>query len=114
MTRSTEVRCDACGHDLTTRSNSVDYRLVLDYESKPGYGSGVYTDMMIYPPIDREHHFCSMGCLARWIEPQMAPLLEQQAKRDKRRAIMEAREAEARAKQAAIEADRPPMDGETP
>ena len=64
--RDEKITCDGCGADLTTRSNSVDYRLVLGSESKPGYGAGVYTDMMIYPPIDRTHHFCGIGCLDHW------------------------------------------------
>ena len=51
----TKVTCDGCGRDLTTRTNSVDYRLVLGSESKPGRGSGVYTDKMIYPPVDRDY-----------------------------------------------------------
>lgn len=64
--RDEKITCDGCGADLTTRCNSVDYRLVLGSESKPGYGPGVYTDMMIYPPIDRTHHFCIMSCLDLW------------------------------------------------
>jgi hypothetical protein len=64
--KNEQVTCDGCGHDLTVRTNSVDYRLVLGSESKPGYGSGAYTDMMIYPPIDRTHHFCNLQCLDHW------------------------------------------------
>jgi hypothetical protein len=64
--REEKVTCDGCGHDLTTRSNSVDYRLVLASESKPGYGAGAYTDMMISSPLEREHHFCGLDCLDHW------------------------------------------------
>lgn len=64
--REEKVTCDGCGADLTTRSNSVDYRLVLASESKPGYGPGAYTDMMKYPPVDRTHHFCNLACLDHW------------------------------------------------
>jgi hypothetical protein len=64
--RVEKVTCDGCGHDLTTRTNSVDYRLVLASESKPGYGPGVYTDMGIYPAVERAHHFCDLACLDRW------------------------------------------------
>lgn len=64
--RTVEIKCDACARDLTTRSNSVDYRLILQTEDKPGYGAGAYTDMMIYPPVDRPYHFCGLGCLDRW------------------------------------------------
>jgi len=61
-----KVTCDGCGNDLSTRTNVEDYRLVLHSESKPGYGSGFYTLMGISPPIDREHHFCGVGCLDHW------------------------------------------------
>lgn len=64
--RNEKVTCDGCGADLTTRSNSVDYRLVLSSETKPVYGAGCYTDMMIYPPVERTYHFCLLGCLDHW------------------------------------------------
>lgn len=64
--RSETVLCDGCGRDLTTRTNMIDYRLVLAAEEKPGGGSGIYTAMMICPPIDRPHHFCGLGCLDDW------------------------------------------------
>ena len=66
MGKTVKVTCDGCGHDLTTRSNSVDYRLLLAAESKPGYGTGFYTDMMIYPPVDRTYYFCGLQCLDHW------------------------------------------------
>jgi hypothetical protein len=64
--RFEKITCDGCGADLTTCSNSVDYRLVLYSEEKPGYGDGFYTCMMIYPPVDRQYHFCGLHCLDRW------------------------------------------------
>ena len=64
--KTVEIKCDACGCDLTVRTNSMDYRLVLAAESKPGYGSGTYTDMMIWPPVDRAYHFCDLTCLDKW------------------------------------------------
>jgi hypothetical protein len=64
--RETKVTCDGCGNDLSVRANSVDYRLVLQSESKPGSGDGFYTDMMLYPPVDRAYHFCDLKCLDHW------------------------------------------------
>lgn len=61
-----KVTCDACGKDLTTRSNSVAYRLALDSERMPGCGSFVSTGMMISPPVERTHHFCDFPCLDHW------------------------------------------------
>ncbi len=66
MGKTVKITCDGCGADLTTRSNSVDYRLVLASEGKPGYGAGAYTDMMIYPPVARDFYFCGLGCLDHW------------------------------------------------
>ena len=66
MGKTVQITCDACGHDLTTTSNTVDYRLVLGVENKPGYGTGAYTDMMISPPIDRTFYFCGIQCLDHW------------------------------------------------
>lgn len=61
-----EITCDGCSRDLTSRTNSVDYRLVLAAESKPGYGAGAYTDVAIWPPVDRDYHFCGLACLDHW------------------------------------------------
>jgi hypothetical protein len=66
MGKIVKVTCDGCGRDLTTRTNCVDYRLVLASEDKPGHGAGVYTAMMIYPPVERSYYFCGLGCLDRW------------------------------------------------
>src|SRR5688500_12856702 len=68
MGKVVKVTCDGCGKDLTTRTNSVDYRLVLGSESKPGYGEGAYTDMAIYPPTDRTYYFCDLRCLDHWLD----------------------------------------------
>ncbi len=76
MTRTTEIKCDGCAKDITYTGNSVDYRLVLACEGKSawyekeGMTGGVMTDMMIYPPIKRSHHFCDLKCLSRWINPE--------------------------------------------
>lgn len=66
MGKTVQVLCDGCGRDLTTRSNMVDYRLVLSSESKPGRGAGVHTAMMIYSPVDRDYYFCVLPCLDYW------------------------------------------------
>lgn len=66
MGKTVQVTCDGCGRDITTRSNMVDYRLVLAAEDKPGYGNGAYTAMHISPPIDCAHYFCGLGCLDHW------------------------------------------------
>lgn len=66
MGKTVKVTCDGCGRDLTTRTNIVDYRLVLASESKPSHGPGAYTDMALYPPVDRDYYFCDLECLDHW------------------------------------------------
>lgn len=65
------VTCDACGQDLTLTGNSVDYRLVLAAEPIPSWG-GAVTDMLIHPPVERPHHFCSLRCLDDWRAEKLA------------------------------------------
>lgn len=71
--KAVEVTCDGCGRDLTTTGNSIDYRLALANERLPSRG-GCVTDMMIYPPIKRDAHFCGMACLKKWAEVNPPPI----------------------------------------
>ena len=74
MSSTTKVFCDGCECDITSTSNSVDYRLALRNESKKpwyaeeGMTSGVVTDMMIYPKIPKDAHFCDVWCLRVWLD----------------------------------------------
>lgn len=61
-----KVTCDGCGADISSTGNSIDYRLLLTAEELPPAGMSV-TDMMIYPPIKQDAHFCGLGCLAVWL-----------------------------------------------
>lgn len=60
--REEKVTCDTCGADLNATSNCVDYRLTLTAELLPSRSESV-TMMMIYPPIDRDRHYCGVRCL---------------------------------------------------
>ena len=60
------VTCDNCGRDISATANCVDYRLALVVERLPARSDYV-TSMMLYPPIDRDAHFCGLGCLTKWI-----------------------------------------------
>lgn len=62
-----KVTCDGCGNDISSTGNSIDYRLLLKAEKLP-YRSACVTDMMIYPPIERDAHFCGIGCLRVWLD----------------------------------------------
>jgi hypothetical protein len=63
----TQITCDGCGQDLTTTSNSVDYRLALRNEVIPNRGRAV-TDIHISPSLEKDAHFCDLICLRRWLE----------------------------------------------
>ena len=63
--KNVEIKCDTCGHDLTSTGNSIDWRLALTAERKPSRG-GFVTDMMIYPAIKHDMHFCALPCLDLW------------------------------------------------
>lgn len=69
MTVRTSVTCDGCGADLTWTGNSIDWRLALLNETIPHRGSAC-TDMMIYPAIERDTHFCRLPCLQDWLGRQ--------------------------------------------
>ena len=60
------IKCDGCGSDLTYATNSVDYLLELRCLNK-SFRVGAVTDMMICPPIDKDAHFCDIGCLTKWL-----------------------------------------------
>jgi hypothetical protein len=65
MAIKSNITCDSCERDLTLTTNSIDYRLVLKSERKL-CAEGAVTDMLIYPPINSDKHFCGLGCLQKW------------------------------------------------
>lgn len=71
--RTTEIKCDNCGCDLTYTGNSVDYRVVLSSEGKApwfereGLSGGAMTDVAIADPFPKTRHFCNETCLAVWV-----------------------------------------------
>lgn len=66
MSESTTITCDGCGEDITYTGNSVDWRLALVNEPIPLRGS-IATDMMIFPRIEHDVHFCGLPCLQEWL-----------------------------------------------
>ena len=62
-----KVTCDSCERDITTSSNSVDYRIVLMSEGIPSTG-GAVTDMWIEPQFRQPLHFCGINCLKQWLD----------------------------------------------
>lgn len=70
--RVTKITCDGCGRDLSSTGNCEDYRLALVNEQIRSRG-GVVTAMAKYPAIERDAHFCGLGCLRKWLDREVAP-----------------------------------------
>ena len=61
------IICDACEADLAEAGRAPKFRLTLaceELEHKPG---GMIHAVRVYPPIDREYHFCNLNCLSDWL-----------------------------------------------
>lgn len=65
-----KITCDHCGRNLSSTSNCIDWRLALRNEEIPSR-DGMVTTVMRYPAFDRDHHFCGIGCLVRWIRKKV-------------------------------------------
>lgn len=74
MTQITQVACDECGKDLTYKSNSMEWRIVLGSEDKApwylkeGRDGGMMTAMYEPAPFPRKKHFCDERCLVAWVK----------------------------------------------
>ncbi len=66
MTQNNTVICDNCNRDLTTTTNSVDYRLKLMHENIIPH-SGPVTDVMFCRRFEGDKHFCNVYCLKEWM-----------------------------------------------
>lgn len=84
-----KVTCDACGHNLTTTGNWIDYRLALMNEPKPTQDGVALTEVHIAPIIERDYHFCGVPCLAKWVT-KIPNLLEEFDKLQKHRSWLAA------------------------
>ena len=60
------IGCDFCEKQLNDARGITQYRIKLSCETVPDAG-GVSIDVYIFPPIDRDHYFCGLGCLSRWL-----------------------------------------------
>jgi len=68
---SKEIYCDGCGDNLSASGNSIDYRLSLIVERIAPH-DGPLTDVMRYPPIKKDCHFCDLRCLRNWLDSKTA------------------------------------------
>jgi hypothetical protein len=65
--RTERVVCDYCERDLTSVGMVEEYRLSLTIEQIPPMRRGGILGGPT-PPITREHHFCTIKCLAGWVD----------------------------------------------
>jgi hypothetical protein len=69
-----KVTCDHCCADITDTGNELGYRLNLSAERLLiNCKAMAVTAMMVYPPINRDHHFCGLNCLREWLNVQKTP-----------------------------------------
>jgi hypothetical protein len=64
--KETKHKCDNCDRDLSDSKQVPRYRLYLGCTNIPS-SSSVICAVMVYPPLDREHHFCDFDCLTKWV-----------------------------------------------
>lgn len=64
--RTTKVTCDACERDLSSTGNQVNHRLALRSETLRAE-TGDLSTLFVPPEINREHHFCDLSCVCRWL-----------------------------------------------
>jgi hypothetical protein len=102
--RTTEIKCDQCGADVTYTSNFVDYRIVLGSEGKShlreGKSGGVLTDVNIPDPFPKAHHFCNEECLAVWVINEYPDASAAYGRQQKHRTWLAEKEAKARKEKA--------------
>jgi len=63
------ITCDGCEKEMMKSSSyPAEYGLVLSCENFNINKSGMVYSVMMYPIIERDHHFCGLNCLKTWVE----------------------------------------------
>lgn len=60
-----KITCNACENDLTYTANYLDYRIRVTCEKMPT--KALVNDVMFPAPFDVDLHFCSKGCLQKYM-----------------------------------------------
>lgn len=79
MSKDVKITCDQCRRDLTDSGAMPAYRLALTPE-RIAQSGGIGYAVHVYPPIDGQHHFCSLECLGAWIKDIASPTYQYQGK----------------------------------
>lgn len=64
--KTVTITCDGCKGTIEA-SNVPGYFLGLSAYGKP-LADGPVAALHVMPPIDRDHHFCCLACLKKWLE----------------------------------------------
>ena len=68
----TKISCDMCSTDMNDTGTS-GYYIGLNVNSRPtkpfniGEVRTTYS-VFIHPPLDKNYHFCGLGCLKKFLE----------------------------------------------
>jgi hypothetical protein len=60
--------CDSCNKEITYDHGVNDYRILLRAERLEMGESLCRIDIFMLPPIERDYHFCDLGCLENWLK----------------------------------------------
>lgn len=63
--KTVEIKCDACGGDLTDAGSMPTFRLSLQAEAVANSGNFMYA-IAVHPELRRTYHFCRLNCLDLW------------------------------------------------
>lgn len=63
------INCDYCDKEIKPQENtSRDYLELTNRRYSPV--GPMVLDILIYPIIERDYHFCGLGCLKKWINKE--------------------------------------------
>lgn len=68
--KTTTIKCDDCGADLTEGGAMPSFYLTLSCGSRPN-NTGFSYAVMVHPPIKNEMHFCGLSCLSHKLSPDI-------------------------------------------
>jgi len=67
-TTTISIKCDSCKEELVEESKyPASFALKLETIDVGTNSSGVVFAITVIPPLEREHHFCGLGCLKKWV-----------------------------------------------
>jgi len=62
------IICDGCKEEMIEHSSyPAEYGLVLSCKDFNVNKSGTVFSVIVYPIIERDHHFCGLKCLKEWV-----------------------------------------------